>query len=475
MTPFDIPLWFVIFSLFILGAVFGSFLNVCVYRIPRHDDLWSQLRGLSYPPSSCPNCRKRISRGDNVPILGWLMLLGRCRNCRAPISARYPLVELFNGLLFVLVYWYEIPHQRFGAGGLGGLDNILGPQIVQGMSAVAWLHWRYAYHMVLLEALLVASLIDYDLKIIPDASTLPAMAIGLIGSAACAQMFLVPVWFQDAGLVREMNFLINEGLGLGAPFGGPSLPEWIRSSPRLHGVAVSLAGLLVGGGIVWGIRLIGFWVLRQEAMGFGDVILMALIGSFLGWQPTVVVFFLAPVGALAVVLLLLLARGLDLLGRKVLGRPAGIGRQSIWQRVREIPYGPYLSLGALTLLLFWQTIWPVARRFFDLGPVLIPVVIFGTILLTLCLLLMQGVKWLLGIPLYPEAWVVEWTAGDQLAFFANNKSTPDLANWKKPHRWPGELSGAGTLHTAGWKQPPSLGYPGRTNINRGPRTPGGSR
>ena len=97
--------------LFVLGAVLGSFLNVCVYRIPQHERLIDQLRGLVSPGSHCPRCKAPIRKTDNIPIIGWLRLKGRCRNCRGRISFRYPLIELLNGLLFVVVYWLELPHE----------------------------------------------------------------------------------------------------------------------------------------------------------------------------------------------------------------------------------------------------------------------------------------------------------------------------------------------------------------------------
>ena len=95
---------------FVFSLLVGSFLNVCIYRIPQPERFLDQLRSLGSPLYSfCPRCGSRIPRRDNVPILGWLLLRGRCRECRMRISPRYPLIELFNGLLFVLVYWVEVP------------------------------------------------------------------------------------------------------------------------------------------------------------------------------------------------------------------------------------------------------------------------------------------------------------------------------------------------------------------------------
>jgi len=297
-----LPFWAVVAGLFVFGTVLGSFLNVCIYRIPKHERLWDQLRGLVYPPSTCPSCGNRIFRRDNIPIFGWLKLWGRCRFCRGRISPRYPFIELLNGLLFTIVYLYEIP---------AGLDSMLtdspfftwnraatlGSSVT---SSVFLLHLIYAYHMVLIEALLVASFIDFDLRIIPDGVTLPAMAIGILGGAAIGNAPLVPIWIQDKSLVTTLKSLLPESIQ-GFVNAELDISVWTSQYPHWHGLAVSLAGLLVGGGMIWTVRIIGARVLGREAMGFGDVVLMAMIGSFLGWQPTVVVFFLAPICAMVVV------------------------------------------------------------------------------------------------------------------------------------------------------------------------------
>jgi len=109
---FDCPQWIVLIWLFLFGAAIGSFLNVCIYRFPQHDRFADQLRALLSPPSSCPRCQNRIPLYDNIPIIGWLKLGGRCRFCRGGISIRYPLIELANGLLFAALYWFGIPGDR---------------------------------------------------------------------------------------------------------------------------------------------------------------------------------------------------------------------------------------------------------------------------------------------------------------------------------------------------------------------------
>lgn len=427
MALFGIPPEIICAWLFVLGAVTGSFLNVCIYRIPQHERFLDQLRGLVSPPSTCPGCGNRIPGVDNIPILGWLKLLGRCRFCKMPISPRYPLIELFNGLLFVLVYWYMVPTGY--AVSLADTPFFASSGLIADefsrTSAMALLHWRYAYHMVLLEALLVASFIDIDLKIIPDGCTLPAMAVGVSGAFALGNLQLVPIWIQEPSIMRTLKMVFPDVM---APLFNPiAVPEWITEYPHLHGLAVSLAGLVVGGGAVWTVRIIGQRILRQEAMGFGDVILMAMIGSFVGWQPALVIFFVAPLCALVVV---------------------AVGW--IVRRDREIPYGPYLALSTLLVLLGWQTVWPIAERIFETGPIVPFMGLFMAVMLAVCLQLMQLVKRLLGIPLYPDEWLEEWTSADQLHHFAGENVDALQGNWRT-EQWKGVSTGRGLSYHQQWR------------------------
>lgn len=425
----DVPMWMMLPFLFVVGTVIGSFLNVCIYRLPKYDALWPQLKGLSWPPSHCPGCDKPILRSDNVPVLGWLKLGGRCRNCRIRISPRYPLIEFGNGLLWVLVYLVEMPDdaRRSIADASLYVPNI-GPQMMKLWSNSAWLHWRYLYHMVLIEALVVATFIDFDKMIIPDGSTVPAMFAGVLGGWGFGQVFVLPVWFQNA---RDLHIFKTAAPPWAAPLlSGPNLPGWIPAHPHWHGLAVSLAGMVVGGGIVWAVRIIGGWVLRREAMGFGDVMLMAMVGSFLGWQATLIVFFLAPFCAMLSALVLLITR-----------------------KEHEIPYGPYLSAGALLLIVAWRPIWPRAKPVFELGALVPLLIVTMLVLLAVCLVAMQGVKRLLGIPLVPPEsdWVEDWRPADQLAFFDGKKIDEPHERWRDD-RWQGLDAGRGTSYEHRWRQ-----------------------
>lgn len=428
MIPFDMPIAFLMAWLFLLGACLGSFLNVCVHRIPTQSTLSAQLRGLWSPPSSCPRCHNRIRPTDNIPLIGWLRLRGRCRDCNLPISMRYPLIELINGLLFVLIYWLQIPAEATPDLTQSGGYSEFGPQtVVGGLTTTTWLNWRYAYQMVLVETLLVASLIDLELKIIPDASTVPAMIVGLIGGATIGQVYLVPVWFQEPSILTFWDQIMPVWCTGWLP--GDEIPAWILQHPHVHGLVASVTGLVAGGGIVWVVRIIGHLALKREAMGFGDVILMACIGSFLGWQPTVVVFFLAPVAALAVVCVTFLSKG-----------------------QREIPFGPYLSLGAIAVIAGWNRIGPIAERFFQLGPFLPLLMFLMAALLYVTLQMVQMGKRLLGIPLYPEEeWQERWTSADQLFHFSGENVDLQQGNWQR-NVWPGTISSRGQLGEQRWRQ-----------------------
>jgi leader peptidase (prepilin peptidase)/N-methyltransferase len=373
LNLFDVPRGFVLATLFLLGSCIGSFLNVCIHRFPSRHRLRDQLRALNSHGSGCPRCAAAIRWRDNVPLLGWLMLRGRCRNCRRPISARYPLVEALTAFLFVAVYQCEMPPEGVVDLTRSGLFVPDGPQTLPEMwSADLWLHVRYALHMAMICGLIVATFIDAELKIIPDGCTIPVLILALVASAAFGQIFIVPLWFQGFSEVNTLR---------------PGLPGWLQTvlfywdcgpfaaaRPHLHGLLVSVAGCIVGGGAVWTVRLIGFWVLRQEAMGFGDVVLMGMIGSVIGWQPVMVVFFMAPILAVAAAVIAWVSR-----------------------RHREIPYGPWLSLAALLLILFWPRIWPMAKPVFDLGPILLLMGCMMVVSLVVSLQLIQLLKRFLGI------------------------------------------------------------------------------
>lgn len=427
---FDLPLPAIVAFLFALGAICGSFLNVCVYRLPKYNRFRESLAGLWSPPSSCPRCKNPIAWYDNIPVIGWLALRGRCRRCKMGISPQYPLVEFANGLLFLLVYFLEVPTGWRAPLEQSCLYSDLGPQVIPGLGPLSpewWIHLRYFYHLVLIEALVVASLIDFRLKIIPDGCTLPAMVVGVLGAVAVGRLNIIPVWFQEPRLARDFSFIGPEWLQwMVAP--GPRVPEWIAAHPHLHGLAVSLAGLVIGGGIVWVVRAVGTWILRREAMGDGDVVLMAMVGAFLGWQPTVIAFFLAPLAALVFIILRMTFR---------------------WHE--EIPYGPFLSLGTIVTILAWQPIWGAFERVFNLGPLLVLFFTVGLVMFIAILLAMQLIKRMFGIPLDEPAPPGVWTAADQTLYYSGEQVDRHACRWRRLDDWPGIPAGRGTLHVERWR------------------------
>jgi leader peptidase (prepilin peptidase)/N-methyltransferase len=288
-----IPAWqvhaFFLLGLFAIGTVVGSFLNVCIYRIP-----WQ--KSVIWPGSHCPRCLTAIEAQDNIPILSWVALRGECRHCGLPIAARYPMIEALVGLLFAGVYVTDV---------------IYGPPIPWSGLPVQVTVGLF-YHLVFVALLVTATFIDYDLFIIPDQITVPGMIVGI---------------------------------GLGTLF--PQIrPVPSTATTPWEGFLVGLIGLLVGGGLTQGVRLLGSAALRREAMGFGDVTLMAMIGSFLGRQAAVLTSFLAPFFGLFHAMTKLISY----IGKRLSGRAAGSAD-------REIPFGPYLSMAALALLVSWPWVW----------------------------------------------------------------------------------------------------------------------
>jgi len=240
---------FLICSSFILGSIIGSFLNVCIYRIPAGESIVK-------PRSRCPHCGELIKWYHNVPILSWVLLKAKCAYCSAPVSWRYPLVEALCGLLFALFLF------RFG---------------LQPATLVFWL---------LSAALVTISFIDLDHQIIPDVISLPGIPIGFLCS------FAIP-WLS-----------------------------WQSS----------LVGIVLGGGLLLVIAL-GYELLtKQEGMGFGDVKLLAMLGAFLGWPSIFPIIFIG----------------------SILGTAVGVPLMLISKSDRKlaIPFGPFLSVGALIYLFF---------------------------------------------------------------------------------------------------------------------------
>lgn len=428
MMLYDLPRFFVLPFLFLLGACIGSFLNVCIHRFPSKAALWDQLKALNSHGSGCPRCAAAIEWRDNIPLFGWLLLRGKCRSCGRPISMRYPLVELLTAILFIVVYQTEMPASFWGQATSFGLHSPEGPQSITSHYATpVWLHVRYALHMAMICCLIVATFIDFELRIIPDGCTVPMMLAALIVSTACGQVFLVPLWFQDASVVATLKAITPEWLSPWI-FSWDYLP-FATKHPHLHGFLVSAAGLIIGGGTVWLVRIAGFWVLKQEAMGFGDVVLMAMVGSVIGWQPVTAVFFMAPVLAIFAAIF-----------------------AWITKRDREIPYGPWLSIATLVLLMAWPIFWPLAERIFDMGPFVPMVGLFMFVSLLGSLQLIQTVKRWFGFSTGETDPAADggWSSADHLMFYNAERPDEQTGLWPRP-LWPGSRGGQGTSNYHRWR------------------------
>jgi leader peptidase (prepilin peptidase)/N-methyltransferase len=241
---------------FLIGASIGSFANVIIYRSPR--DGLSSLRPLR---SFCPACRAQLSWADNLPIISWLLLRGKCRMCRAPIGVRYPLVELLVASLFAAAFWLHPPVGR---------DNVV--QLL-----VAW---------YLAAACVIVAFIDLEHTIIPDTITWPGLLIGLALSLAFPSIQAGHVGFR-------------------------------ADAPHASALTASLFGVAAGGGSLFLVGRIGNLFLRrkmeaagiQDAMGWGDVKWMALAGAFLGLSQVLSAILIGCfAGALVGVALIALAR-----------------------------------------------------------------------------------------------------------------------------------------------------------------------
>ena len=226
----------------VLGAMVGSFLNVCIYRLPIG-------KSIVWPASACTSCGRLLAWFENIPIVSWTLLRGRCRSCRKPISGRYPLVESLTALMFAAAWWHYGPS------------------------------WLFVSRILFGCALLVLFAIDLEHHLLPNLITLPGIVVGF-----------------------ALSFV--------------SGPGWVDS----------LIGILVGGGVLYGIAEIYYRVRHEEGLGMGDVKMLAMIGAFVGWKLTLVTLMMASfAGSLIGLAFILTRRG----GMKY-----------------ALPFGTFLALGA---------------------------------------------------------------------------------------------------------------------------------
>ena len=292
----------------LFGACIGSFLSVCIYRIPRNESIVR-------PRSHCPHCGRMIPWYWNIPVLSWLLLRGKCRWCKAPISFRYILLELFTSALFLLVWFQAFSGltlswemgQAWTAydggiitpkGGLLGLVPLLDMKLM-------YVYWLAIYGLIL------GSFIDIEHYILPDRVTIGGMIIGLIISPLVPELHWTSSW---------STALIRSAVGLG-----------------------------VGFGVLWLVSVLGSIAFKKEAMGFGDVKLMGAIGAFLGWKAVLFTLFASSLlGSLVGISLIVLHK------REFQGR---------------IPYGPFLAAAAVIWMFWGPTLVSKYAAYFIFNPV----------------------------------------------------------------------------------------------------------
>ena len=297
------------FFFFLFGIVIGSFLNVCISRIPE---------GLSVvsPGSRCPRCLTEIKPYDNIPIFSWLFLRGKCRNCALPISPMYPLVEFATGLIFLLTCY------------------------------------EYGFTLLSLKWLIFSSLIivlvvtDFLVRLLPDLVNFPGLAMGLVLA------FRVTISDSTAG---TLFFLIG-------------FRKYPFPSELFFNVLNAVLGAIVGSMILWGAAALYKLVRKREGMGMGDVKMMAMVGSFLGPRGSILTILLGTllgsiIGTSWVLSLYLLGwkRGVaERAARRGLGSVAAI-RWAIASQY-QLPLGTFLGIGALAVVYVLPSLLSLANE-----------------------------------------------------------------------------------------------------------------
>lgn len=367
-----------LFFVFCFGACVGSFINVVNYRLPAGMSILS-------PPSKCPKCGAKLKFfRENLPILGWFLLRGKCRYCKSRISAEYMIVELMMALLFVGLYYLAFmvnPSTPWWG-------EIFGPwwhysEFVRTFPAYFALAFLIAglFSMTVIDArtftiplpipvfVTVSAFIFYAVQSqipsrrltewpIPAAdwqcfSISTGGMIGVVIALLLLKLGKLKYSFADYHLfvkdnepladypharremLVELKFLIPFMLGL---VGGWVIGQFLPATapPALvQALGASFAGYLMGGGLIWAIRILGTLAFGREAMGLGDVHLLAAVGAVMGWVSPIFVFFIAPFSGIAWVVV---SKGLGAVFRKV---------------NRELPYGPHLAMATVVLILCW--------------------------------------------------------------------------------------------------------------------------
>ena len=376
--------WIWLVFIIAFGACIGSFLNVVIYRLPRDKSLVS-------PPSACPGCNTPIRCYNNIPLFSWLILRGKCPDCKAPISCRYFFVELITAVIFgglyLCFFWFQ--YRETGLTGDTAMQQFFGG---------GWLF--YLVVVTLFAVFLAASAIDMELWIIPlelcwfvtivgliasgiakfvinseviseyglfptvaDSPRFAALTVGsAIGLGGALIMLFAgiikpsyemvedeegdceeavksqenePQFDDRKEILKEIIFLLPVVIGALVALKITQLPllqdKWgvFVGMPIVSGFLGSLAGYLAGCTVVWAISIFGTLGFNKEAMGLGDVHLMGAAGAVIGAKWVVLAFFIAPFFGILWALY-----------------------QAIFKKMRQIPYGPFLSLAVFVVIIF---------------------------------------------------------------------------------------------------------------------------
>lgn len=253
---------------FIVGAFVGSFLNVCIHRLPRGESI-------NYPPSHCPACKHRLNAFDLIPIFGYFLLLGRCRYCQKSIAFRYPLVEFITAVLFVAV-GFNFPIASFPL--------------------------EFCFYLIFSCIMIVLFFIDLEQQVIPDVVSVPGIFLGIVFN-----------------YIRQILY------------------------PTENTFVSALVGILLGYSLLYLIAWVGKIWLKKEALGEGDLYLIAILGAYLGWREMLLSLFVAYLIA-GISILVLLA-----LKRVRMGQ--------------YVPFGPALASAGMIALFYGE---PILRWYFNL-------------------------------------------------------------------------------------------------------------
>lgn len=397
--------------LFLGGLALGSIVNAGIYWLgyrPRPLSPW--LPG--HPQDECSSWL------DRLPVLGWIRLRRLAPHYGRGWWLRPLAVEILTGLLVAGLYWWHVEQ-------LGPLAQLLDPGVRPRAVLRELMYPVFIVQAVLVLFMLLAAFIDLDEMVIPDSVTVwgtlaglllacmvpegrlpervqlggtgPGVmnqtiermsfvspqpwpetydgALGLWMGLACYAAWCVALlprlWRPRRGLVRAVRmffaYLVRSGelprTGLLLACGSAAITAvWTAGGPHWQGLLSALVGMAGGGALVWGVRIVVTWALDREAMGFGDVTLMAMVGAFLGWQAAWLAFLLSPFAAVLPSLVRLVLRG-----------------------HREMPYGPYLCLASLAVCLLWGVLWRYTHLMFALGWIM-PAFIAAALMMTAAVL-----------------------------------------------------------------------------------------